>query len=174
VRRVLLAAGAAAAVLAPPAAAHVTTRPTGIEDETTQQVVLEVPNERDARTTTRVELVVPPALAIESVEAPPGWTETHDAGRATWSGGAITGRDVVEFPVDLHASGRAGSVRLDVRQVYDDGEQEPWTPSLEILPAGAGAPKQRVGRAVVASLVGLVVVGGSLVVLHRTRRGRSG
>jgi hypothetical protein len=58
VRRALVAAAAAGALLAPPASAHVTARPASLEARTTQRIFLEVPNERDAGTTTRVELAV--------------------------------------------------------------------------------------------------------------------
>jgi hypothetical protein len=170
VRRALVAAAAAGALLAPPASAHVTARPASLEARTTQRIFLEVPNERDAGTTTRVELAVPAGLEIVSAEAPPGWRVARDVARASWSGGAIEGRDLVDFPVDLRATGRAGWVELDVRQGYDDGAEVTWTPSLTILPAGGGAPKQRFGRALVASVVGIGVVAGSLVLLRRGGR----
>ena len=170
-RRVLFVATAAGALLAPPASAHVTTRPAGIEADAPATVTLEVPNERDEGTTTRLVLTVPERVEIEAAEAPAGWTVTHDDERATWTGGAIGGNDLVEFTVKLLAHGPAGSVALDVRQGYDDRTEAAWTTPFTILPAGDAAPKQQLGRALVASVVGVFVVAGSLALLRRNRRG---
>ncbi len=169
-RRALFAATAAGALLAPPASAHVTTRPAGIEADAPAIVTLEVPNEREEGTTTRLVLTVPERVAIEAAEAPAGWMVTHDDAQATWTGGAIGEDDLVDFTVTLLASGPAGAVQLDVRQGYDDGAEVRWEPQLTILPAIAAAPQQRLGRALVASGVGVAVVAGSLVLLRRNRR----
>lgn len=171
-RRALLATAAAGAILAPPAAAHVTVSPAGVEIGATQRVALEVPNERDAAATTTVVLEVPPSLEVVGAEPPDGWTVSHDSGGATWTENRIEGADVVDFTVDLRPVGPAGSVSLDIRQGYDDGSKVTWTPSLTILPAASAVPKQHLGRALVASVAGLGIVAGSLLVLHRMRRGR--
>ncbi len=165
----MLLVGAAAALLAPRALAHVGVEPAGIESGTSEVVTLETPSEREGSTTTGLALAVPSGVEVVAVSAPDGWTATHDAGRATWAGGRIEAGDTVAFPVELAVSGPARTVTLELRQGYDDGTDVDWTPSLAVLPAVAAAPDQHLGRALVASAVGLVVVGLSLVVLRRTR-----
>ena len=169
-RRLLAVAAAAGALFVAPAAAHVTARPDRVESGTTQRVILDVPNERDGRETTRVALTVPSRLVIAGAATPDGWTVDFDAATAVWTGGRISGTDVVGFPVELTASGTSAKVPLDVRQLYGDGEEESWAPELAILPAVAAAPKEHPGRALVASVIGILVVGGALLALQRARR----
>ncbi|MDH4176262.1 MAG: DUF1775 domain-containing protein [Thermoleophilia bacterium] len=169
-RRLLAVAAAGGALFVPPASAHVTTRPEGVESGTTQRVVLDVPNERDGHETTRVALTVPSRLQIAGASAPDGWTVDVTGATAVWTGGRIGGTDVVGFPVELAATGPSANVPLDVRQRYEDGEEESWAPTLAILPAIAAAPKEHPRRALVASVIGILVVGGSLVALQRARR----
>jgi len=170
VSRALLVVSAAAALLAPRALAHVTVQPAGIESGTTRVVTLETPSERKGAATTRLVLVVPDRLEIASVSAPDGWEASHDGSRAIWTGGSIAEGDTVGFPVELAATGAAGSVTLEFRQGYDDGTAVVWKPSVTVLPAVAAAPEQHLGRALVASAIGLGFVALSLAVLRRARR----
>jgi uncharacterized protein YcnI len=172
VRRALLTLStvAVAAVLVPPALAHVVVRPAGIESGTTAALTLETPSEREGSSTTRLVLTVPDDVEIIAVRAPAGWSATHDAVRATWAGGRIAEGTTEDFPVEIAAGGPARTVTLDVVQGYDDGAEVSSTPSLVVLPSDAAAPSQHLGRALVASAVGLGVVALSLVVLRRARR----
>lgn len=166
----ILSAVPVAAALVPPALAHVGVRPAGIESGTTATVTLETPSEREDGSTTRLVLTVPDDVEIVAAQAPAGWSATHDAGRATWTGGRIAEGATTDFSVEIAASGPARTVTLDVLQGYDDGAEASWTPSLVVLPADAAAPNQHLGRALIASAVGVGAVALALVVLRRARR----
>jgi hypothetical protein len=95
----------------------------------------------------------------------------HTERRVSWSGGRITGESSVSFAVTLRGIGPAGAVTLDARQGYEDGATVPWRASLTVLPAtGSGAPREHPGRAILAAVVGVAVVAGSLLAVHRLRR----
>jgi uncharacterized protein YcnI len=168
----VLSAGIAL-LAAPVSWAHVTVAPPAVEEDTTALVTLVTPNERPGHETVRLTVRVPGALEIVSATAPDGWVVVASARTATWTGGRIEGEDVVEFPVRLHGVGPAGNVSLTARQLYEDGHVDQWRPAASVLPAtGADAPRSHVGRGIVAALVGVTVIAGSLVALHRLRRPR--
>jgi hypothetical protein len=165
------ATGAVLALVAPSARAHVTVSPPSVEEDATSPVTLVTPNERAGHETVRLVVEVPAELEIASADAPDGWSVTMTARTATWSGGAISGGDTVEFPLELHGLGPAGAVELVARQGYEDGAEVTWKAALTVLPAsGADAPRSHLGRALVAAAAGILVVGGSLAALHRLRR----
>src|SRR5204862_5144091 len=78
-------AGAAALVLAavlawaPAAFAHAAISPPVAKTGVLQQFTLAVPTEKENATTTRIELIVPDGVAIDSFEPEPGWTRTQVA-----------------------------------------------------------------------------------------------
>ena len=60
----------------------------------------------------------------------------------SWSGGRLTGRTTVDFPVTITARS-APAPSLSAAQSYDDGATVKWNAGLSVLPAtGAAAPKQ--------------------------------
>lgn len=134
-------------------------------------VALGTPNEREGHTTVGLAVDVPPQVEIASAVAPAGWVVEHSARTVTWSGGAIAGEDAVEFPLELRGLGPVGAVALEARQRYEDGIETTWQPEVTVtLAAGDAAPPSHLGRAAVAAVAGLVVVAGSLLLVHRLRR----
>jgi hypothetical protein len=170
VRRAAAIAFALALAAAAPVAAHVTVSPPAVSEDATDAVVLVTPNERPGHETTRLDVSLPRELEVVSAEAPAGWKVETATRTVTWSGGTIRDQDTVSFPVTLHGVGPAGAVTLDVRQGYEDGATVPWQASLTVLPAsGASAPRSHPGRALIAAVIGVGIVGASLVVLRRLR-----
>jgi hypothetical protein len=165
-----LVAGATLAVAAA-ASAHVTVSPASVTEGVTSQLTLVTPNERPEHATTRLDVVLPAEVEIVSAEAPPGWQVRYTPRTVAWSGGAIRGDDAASFPLTLRGIGPAGAVTLDAVQGYEDGATVPWRASLTVLPAsGADAPREHPGRALLAAVVGVAIVAGSLVLVHRLRR----
>lgn len=170
--RALLATAAAGLALPQLATAHVSARPDRIEQSVPTRVVLDAPNERPGHVMTRLAVESPGAVEIVAAAAPPGWAVTRAARRATWSGGRVTGDGSGTFPLELKAIGPAATYALTVRQGYEDGIVVRWATSLTVIPAsGEAAPSQHVGRALVATAVGLTIVLAGL--LLRRLRGRS-
>ena len=158
-------------LLAPSAAAHVTVDPAALEQGATVVVALGTPNEREGHTTVALTVDLPPQVEIASAVAPDGWVVEHTERTVTWSGGAIGGEDAVEFPLELRGIGPVGVVELEARQRYEDGVETTWQPELTLTSAmGDTAPPSHLGRAAVAAVTGLVVVTGSLLLVHRLRR----
>jgi uncharacterized protein YcnI len=170
-RAACLAAAAAALTLAPAALAHVTVSPATVEEDTTASVVLVTPNEREGHETVRLTVDLPGQVEAVAATAPAGWVVRRTRTRVTWSGGRIRGTDTVEFPLRLHAVGPAGRTQVASSQAYEDGSVVRWQAELTVLPAtGSVAPRSHVRRAVLAGVVGIGLIGASLLVLHLLRR----
>ena len=162
---------AAALILPAGASAHVTIAPPFVEAGVTTEITLTVPNERPPNATVAVRATVPTGISIESAVPPSGWTASVDGSTATWSGGRIEGRSEIAFSLRIQADVRAGTYPIAARQTYDDGADVRWTSDLSVLPAsGDAAPDQRPWAAIVAAIVGVVVIAGSLLFLRRLRR----
>jgi uncharacterized protein YcnI len=162
-----------AAALAFPAAAasHVTIAPPFVDAGVAMEISLTVPNERPPHATVSLEATMPAGISIVSATAPAGWTETVDGSTVTWSGGRITGRTEVAFPVRIEAVVPAGTYGVAARQRYDDGAEVRWKSDLSVLPAsGDAAPDQRPWSAIAAAIIGIVVIASSLLILRRLRR----
>jgi len=162
-----------AAALAMPgaAAAHVTIAPPFVEAGSPTEISMTVPNERPPHATVVLEATMPAGISVVSTTAPEGWTATVDGSTVTWSGGRITGRTEVVFPVRIEADVRAGTYGVAARQQYDDGAVVRWTSDLSVLPAtGEAAPVERPWPAIVAAAVGIAVIAGSVLILRRLRR----
>jgi uncharacterized protein YcnI len=168
---ILVCTGLIAFAAAPSALAHVTLSPAFVERGVRTTVRFETPNEREGRATTSLRLEAPPGIELGTARAPTGWELEVTGGTATWSGGRIAGEAVVAFPLEVTAGTGAGLQTFRAVQGYDDGESVRWETTLTVLPEPAEeAPSQRLGRALVAGAVGLVVIGVSLLVLWRARR----
>jgi hypothetical protein len=163
----------AAAALAGAAAAqaHVTIAPPFVDAGATSTIVFETPNERPPHRTTGLVVTAPPGVELAAATAPRGWTLRLSGGTARWSGGRISGRTVVRFPLSVTARVPAGTATFRATQAYDDGETVRWDAALTVLPAsGAEAPSQHLDRALAAGAVGLVVIVASFVALRLLRR----
>ena len=172
VRRALAAACGLAVVS--PAGAHVTPTPPFVEADTATSVSFATPNERDGHATTSLELTAPAGVELSPSDrpTPPGWQVDLASDRVRWSGGRIVGTDTVSFRVTVTARRRAGTVTFSAVQGYDDEEVVRWATTMTVVPATTeAAPPQHFRRALVAGTIGLVVIGASLLAVHRIRRG---
>jgi uncharacterized protein YcnI len=132
---VLAVAALAPLVVAASAAAHaVVTPPVALAKEG-QLFTLSVPTEKDAATTTTVELTPPAGFAIDSFVAVPGWKRTvqqtgsgEDATitSVTWSGGTVPTGEDASFAFVADATS-AGHYTFGVRQTYSDGTVVNWS-----------------------------------------------
>lgn len=172
-RLTLAAATLAIALLAAPGAlGHATVSPAFLASGEEGELRLEAPNERD-EPMTALAVRLPAGLeAAAGQPETPGWQLEADGPRVVWTGGPAAGGEVVLFRLRARASGEPGPVTIEVEQRYASGAVVRWSPPFTVLPAAGDAPRQYLGRALVAAAAGLVVVGGSLVVARRLRRRR--
>lgn len=160
-------------MLAPAGAlAHPALTPSAVNLGATARVVVEIPNERDGRATVGLTLSFAPGFTVVRALESPGWTATSGGRAASWRGGRIEGADAVDFAVELKAVAPTGTYDVALDQQYDDGRSVRTTAPITVLPAlgGDATPDQHVGRAVVAGIVGVVIVVGSLVGVRLLRR----
>ena len=171
IARTAAAAGAAALLLPAAATAHVVISPPFVNDGIKSTIAFRTPNERAPKATVGLTVVAPPGVAVDSAAAPPGWKASVSGSTVSWSGGRVTGRSTVDFPVTITAKVRAGTHPFAATQTYDDGATVKWSAGLSVLPAtGAQTPKQHPWGAVAAAVAGLLVIGGSVLLLRRVRR----
>jgi hypothetical protein len=172
-RRAAALAAATALILALPvtASAHVTIAPPYVQDGVPTTIAFQTPNERAPHVTTMLTVTAPPGITIENATAPRGWQAKFGGSTVTWTGGRLTGRETLDFPIRVMTRVRAGNHGFAATQGYDDGGKVKWTVDLSVLPAtGALAPKQHPWGAVVAAIAGLLVVVLSVLGLRRLRR----
>lgn len=163
--------GAACLVVAPAASAHAQFTPAALNANVETVIQVEVPNERRGHATTGLTLRFPPGIDVIAATGPSGWTAAVDGGTALWSGGRVEGEKVVTFSVTLRTGLRADTYEIEARQLYEDREHVDFAPKLTVLPAtGYAAPRQHLGRAVIAGVVGLIVVAASLLGVRYLRR----
>ena len=162
---------AAAALVLPVAAeAHVTIAPPFVQDGIKSTIAFQTPNERPPHATVALRVTAPPGVAVDSAKAPKGWQAKISGSTVSWTGGKLTGRTTVDFPVTITAKVRAGTHAFAATQTYDDGATVKWNAGLSVLPAtGAQTPKQHPWGAVAAAVAGLLVIGGSVFLLRRAR-----
>jgi len=165
-------AGALVALVVPALGdAHVTVLPAYLEKGQRTTLVFSAPNERPPHRVTRLTVTFPAGIDLLPTEAPAGWTLDLASGRATWRGGTTRPHQIGRFDLDARTSLEPAGVTLEAVHVYDDGGLVRWTIPLTILPA-VHAPKQHFVGALIAGVVGLVVIAGGLFVL-RFRQPRS-
>ena len=153
------------------AEAHVTVAPPFVEADVPTTVSFETPNERSGYETTSLEIVAPPGVELSESDPPSGWTLDLRGVRARWTGGRIHVADVVSFSLVVTARASPGTVTFKATQRYDEGRFVSWDAKLTVLSAAAErSPPQHVRRALIASVVGLGVIGASFFVLGRVRR----
>jgi uncharacterized protein YcnI len=114
---------------------HATISPPVAKAKVLQQFTLAVPTEKEGATTTKIELIPPAGVTIDSFSPEPGWTRTTKSTGSgeeavvqdvTWSGGSVpTGEDsVFRFVADLTA---AKTYTFEVKQTYSDGSLVDWS-----------------------------------------------
>src|SRR5881396_1522054 len=89
---VMAAAATGALALAPAAFGHAIVSPPVAKAKVLQQFTLAVPTEKEGATTTKIELIPPDGVVIDSFSAETGWTR---AVKATGSGEEAVVQDVV-------------------------------------------------------------------------------
>lgn len=167
------AAGLAVAALLLPAsaAAHVVIAPPFVQDGIKSTIAFQTPNERAPHATVGLLVTAPPGVAVDSAKSPKGWHAKISGSTVSWSGGKLTGRTTVDFPLTITAKVRAGTHQFAATQTYDDGATVKWNAGLSVLPAtGAQTPKQHPWGAFAAAVAGVLVIGGSVLLLRRARR----
>lgn len=135
-------------------------------------VTVETPNERAGAPMSALALALPAGLRAEPAGQPetPGWT-LHAAGRTvSWDGGSLAPDASAQFRLRLEADGAPGAVSIPAEQRYADGRSVQWAPGFTVLPPADQAPRQHLGRALVAAVVGLAVIAFSLAAVRRLRR----
>jgi uncharacterized protein YcnI len=164
----ILAAVASGVVLATvvmpagPAAAHVSVSPTQAAQGGFVVLTFRVPNEREGRSTSKVQLYFPTSTPIigATVRQLTGWTSkvvqgplstpvtvdgtaiTRAVTSITWSAkdaaNAVSGSDYQEFGVSVGPLPRVEQVTFKALQTYDDGQVSRW---IEEPVDGAGEPQ---------------------------------
>ena len=162
---------AAALILPAGAAAHVAIAPPFVENGVATEISLTVPNERPPNATVAVRATMPAGISIESATAPESWSVTVDGSTVAWSGGRIEGRTELAFSLRIVADVQAGTYAVTASQTYDDAAIVRWTSDLSVLPAtGTAVPEGRSSAAIVAAIVGIAVLVGSLIIVRQLRR----
>jgi hypothetical protein len=158
-------------VFAAPAAGHVTVSPPFLAVGEEAVLAFDAPNERDVAMTS-LELDAPPEIRLVALGAPPpGWSGTVGERRARWSGGRLAPSATALYRLRARATGTPGTVTFRAVQRFEDGAIVHWETTLALVPGtGESAPRQHVGRALVAAVAGLGVIASSLLLLHRVRR----
>jgi hypothetical protein len=147
--------------------AHPTVAPTFVTAGGRGTVTFVAPNERQTPQT-GFSVTVPPELEIMAGGASDvGWPGTVRGSTASWSGCCVAPGAVASFSVDVRAANAPGDVRVEVRQLYPNGERVRWPLPLTVLPG-----EKQSGSALTVLLVaglGLVVTVGLVVLVWRRR-----
>lgn len=164
-----------AALLAASAAqAHITAVPAFARAGAEVRLVLDVQNDSPAQPMSALTVRVPAGMTVRSGERLDRWTATVDGREVRWSGGRLAPLRTAPFALVVTTPPRPGAVELEAVQGYPDGGEATWQVAITVTPAaGGGGDDQHLGAAAVVAVVGLAVIGGSLLVLGRLRRGRS-
>jgi uncharacterized protein YcnI len=165
----IVAAAVAALAFAQAAFGHVTVDPAFLALGEEATLRFDAPNERD-RLMTALELVTPEGLVLVSAQAPPGWQADVTGDRVEWTGNTLAPDATARFAARFRATGSPGSVSILATQRFEDGASVRWRPTLTLVPGVSDSPDQHLGRAVLAAVVGLAVIAGSLLLVHRARR----
>ncbi len=156
--------------LAAPAGAHVTVVPPFAAAGGEVRLVLDVPNERRTEAMTSLRITAPPGMTLRAGERLGAWRATVSGDEVRWLGGSLPPRQTARFALVAVAPTRSGAVALQAVQGYPDGGTVPWRVDLTITPAAGAPAEEHLGAAALAAVVGLGVIGGSLLVLQRLRR----
>jgi uncharacterized protein len=168
-RVVLLATVALAALaIASVAEAHVTVHPNALPAGGFTVINIQVPNERDNASTTKVDVQFPQGIFTASVMAMPGWnarvitkklpkpvqiepgfTVTSRVDRVVFTGGRIAPGQFLSFPVSIKVPDMKAGTLLTFKalQTYSNGEVVRWignpsadTPAPQVLIRPSASP----------------------------------
>jgi len=164
VRTALVAAAAAALAAAPSALAHVTANPGTAPAGSFAKIDFRVPNERDAVSTRKLTVTIPPGVYFVSFKVKPGWTRTvkwapvdppaapfgapitRRVASVTWKGGRIRPHEFDEFTINaLIPSKRGTTLLFPAAQFYGGGEVVRWDDAAS--DGEHPAPRVRITRA---------------------------
>lgn len=152
----IVAAAAWTGLLASPALAHVTVQPNEGIAGGFSTFFVQVPNERDDASTTKIEVQFPPVFASVGFQPVDGWERevemvefdepieafgeevTEGVGTVTWSGGRIAPGEFERFAFSVGPVPE-GEMEFRAIQTYSSGEVVRW-----IGPPDADAPAARV------------------------------
>jgi uncharacterized protein YcnI len=115
-----------------PVSAHVGVRPKESPAGATQQYTMRVPTEK-AVPTVRIELDVPAAVELSTVDDVAGWKvelKKDSAGKiigVVWSGSSIAPREAGQFTFTAQNPREQTTIAWKVVQVYEDGTRSEWT-----------------------------------------------
>jgi uncharacterized protein YcnI len=145
---IIAATTASALALAAPAQAHVTLQPTQAPADGYTRLDVRVPNEEDAKATTKVVVQMPPGFAGVSYEPVPGWRGavarrklatplqtpdgplTEEVARLTFTatGDGIAPGQFQDFGLSLHIPDRPAGTKLTFKalQTYAGGDVVRW------------------------------------------------
>jgi len=120
-----------AAAQAPGAAAHVTVQPTAGRPAELQRYRVIVPNERESRATTGVDLRMPAGITFALVESVAGWrTQIVKRGSSVaelrWRGGRVPPGGYAELHFIARNPVRTGAIAWKALQRYGDGSVVRW------------------------------------------------
>ena len=149
------------------ASAHVFPTPQFLPSQSTESVILDVPNERDEPMTGFV-VTAPAGLEIEHAHPAEGWSEELDGSSARWTGGPLAALTTTKFGISLKATAEPGEVVLETELLYDSGAVVRWPVPITVLPA-AESSSQNLALAAVVGLIGLLVVAAVGVLAWRRR-----
>jgi uncharacterized protein YcnI len=144
-RHAVLSTVASALVLAPTAAAHVTVHPDAVPADSFARFTIQVPNERDNASTTKLSVRLPNGLVFVSFQPKAGWQRTvtmkkltkpvtvegeqvtEQVGTVTWTGGKIGPGEFDEFGMSAKVPDGVGTkLRFPSVQTYSNGEVVRW------------------------------------------------
>jgi uncharacterized protein YcnI len=184
-----LAAAAAVALAASASAfAHAHISPPVALAKETQLFSLDVPTEKEGKTTTKIVLTLPKGFSIDSFVDAPGWkrqVQSTGSGEeavvqaVTWTGGSVPTGDISHFAF-LASTDSDKSYTFGVEQTYSDGSIVNWNgPESSDAPAPTIEAKSSLGGgggtstlAIIALVVGIVgvVLGGVALVAKGGRQ----
>ena len=166
------AAGLLALATAGPAAAHVIPQPAYLTPGQLTTIAFAAPNERPPHTMVGLTITAPAGVTLATATPSPGWRLSTSGNTAEWTYEAVASGKGPSGPFRIVASTSLapGAVTFHAVQRYDDGGLVRWTVALTVLPGQTATPRQHLLPAVVAAILGLVVIG---LLLFRMRGGRS-
>jgi len=167
VRRLLALAALAALALPAAAQAHVTVLPTYLEQGKRTELVFTAPTERAPHAVTDFTITFPRGVELSAVSPPSGWQLIVVPANARWTGGRTSPGSATDFRIEARTEIPPGAVTVYAAQRYDDGKSVRWTIPFTITPP-ANSPGEHIWPAVIAAVVGFVlIVGGLLFVRSR-------
>jgi uncharacterized protein YcnI len=134
-RRSAIAACGAAVLLvvgAQTASAHVTVTPSTAPANTSQELMVRVPTEKEVPTI-RVRVEFPGGLTVSRFKPLPGWNREVERDSqqritsVTWSGGQVAPGEYMDFPFMARTPADAGKIAFRALQTYQGGEVVEWT-----------------------------------------------